>query len=200
MKKLFVVLIFALLPALSCFAQFDIGIGSDLAIRTGASETTMMSLNLGGYMYPQDRWYGFYRPVSISYGSTDIKNNYQFLADFGLGFGTRLELNEESSFRFGIAPVFTYDRIKNTSVSSDAASTVWLGFSLDAHYQYEPFAAEQVSLALCIGSRFQYSPFRLYSQNEDLAGGQLILIKPYAGITITFDTSIDRYTMNGPGL
>ncbi|MBP5357808.1 MAG: DUF481 domain-containing protein [Treponema sp.] len=200
MKKLFVVLILALLPALSCFAQFDLGIGSDLAIRTGASENTLMSLNLGGYMYPQDRWYGFYRPASVSYGSTDIKNNYQLLANFGLGFGTRLEVNEESSFRFGIAPVFSYDRIKNTSVSSEAVSTVWLGFSLDAHYQYEPFADEQVSLALCIGTRFQYSPFRLYTQDADLAGNQLLLIKPYAGITITFDTSIDRYTMNGPGL
>lgn len=200
MKKLLVLFILALLPGLFCFAQFDVGIGSDLAIRTEASESTLMSLNLGGYMYPQDRWYGFYRPVSLSYGCKDIKNDFQFLADFGLGFGTRLELNEESSFRFGIAPVFTYDMIKNTSVSDDAVSTVWLGFSLDAHYQYEPFADETVSLALCIGSRFQYSPFRLYSQNGDLAGKQLLLFKPYAGITITFDTSIDRYSMNGPGL
>ena len=200
MKKLFAVLIFSILPALSCFAQFDVGIGSDLAIRTGVSESTLMSLNLGGYMYPQDRWYGFYRPVSISYGTTDIKNNFQFLADFGLGFGTRLELNEESSFRFGLGTVFTYDMMKNSTVSADPVSTVWLGFSLDAHYQYEPFADEAVSLALCVGTRFQYSPFRLYSQNADLAGNQLLLIKPYAGITITFDTSIDRYTMNGPGL
>ena len=70
---------------------------------------------------------------------------------------------------------------------------------LDAHYQYEPFSDENISLAFIIGTRAQWCPFAFLNTNDNFEIKQLISIRPYAGISIRFDTSRNNYVMNGPG-
>ena len=210
MKKLFLTLIIALCAVSFSYAQFDFGMGSDISIFQVESGDepeflgeTMATVNLGGYIFINDSWYGIYRPISFSLGMVDLGSSIssiKFLSlNFGLGFGAKWQINDESSLIGGVAPVFTYFRVSSDDLSDNTPAAFLVGAGLDAHYQYEPFSDENISLAFIIGTRAQWCPFAFLNTNDNFEIKQLISIRPYAGISIRFDTSRNNYVMNGPG-
>ncbi|MBP5174700.1 MAG: hypothetical protein ILP07_02160 [Treponema sp.] len=210
MKKLFLALIITFCAASFSYAQFDFGIGSDISFlqveeadeKDFISET-LATVNLGGYIFINDSWYGIYRPMSVSLGFIDSgfgSDPITLLSlNFGLGFGAKWQINEEHSIIGGIAPVFTYFRLASDDFPGKAPSALLFGGGLDVHYQYEPFRDEKISFAFITGTRFQWCPVSFLNANDDIKIRQLIAIRPYAGFSIRFDTSRNNYVMTGPG-
>lgn len=203
MKKFIISVLLAFAVSAMSFAQFDVSMGSDFMIRrvnVGGNEVetvgTLMAVDLGGYIFINDSWYALYRPTSFSWGYLGSYDNSMFHLDLGLGFGARLVLSEEHSFRAGIAPVFTFEFAKFGT--ADATSLLF-GGSLDLHYQYEPFSDEDVSFAFIAGTRLQFMPLRIFTTNANFDTKNMFKVNPYVGVCITFNTSIKNYNMTKPG-
>ena len=204
MKKLFLTLIMMISAISFSYAQFDFGFGSDISIlkvdESGVENFTGQTLataNLGGYIFINDSWYGIYRPLTFSFGMSGQDKIYSIT--FGLGFGAKWQIDEENSIIAGLAPVFTYYDISSESISGGSPSAFLIGGGLDVHYRYEPFSDENISLSFIVGARSQWSPIAFLNSNPSYSINQLIAIRPYAGLSVKFDTSRNNYVMSGPG-